>query len=189
MATSKVEICNLALIELGADTIASLNDDTKEARACNLIYESERKKLLRSHPWNFAIGRQSLALLSTSPSFEYLYQFPLPTDCIRALYLYNSREAFVVEGGYLLTNELAPKLIYIKDITDPNTFDSAFVELFSLSLASKICYSITGSGSLKQALYQQMRAVKIDAKNFDGQEGTMWQLPDGDWLDTFIDNN
>lgn len=61
MATSDVEICNSALQKLGAEDITSLSDNTRRAQLCNRQYNKIRKKLLRSHPWNFAIKRQFLS--------------------------------------------------------------------------------------------------------------------------------
>ena len=185
--TTKVNICNVALVELGADTITSLEDDTKSSRQCNQVYDAERRKLLRTHPWNFAIGRQALPRLVTSPSFEYTYEYTLPSDCLRALKLYNSNERFSVEGQKLLTNEAAPKLIYIKDVTDPQLFDATFADLLSLSIALRICYSMTGSNSLSATLMQKIRKVFVDTKQYDGQEGNSYQFPAGEWLDNFFD--
>ena len=68
---SYVSIANLALISLGADTIMSLDEDSKPARLINNIYEFIRDEVLRSHPWNFAIRWASLAQLSETPTNEY----------------------------------------------------------------------------------------------------------------------
>tara|TARA_R100001530_G_scaffold114015_1_gene80959 strand:+ start:206 stop:1021 length:816 start_codon:yes stop_codon:yes gene_type:complete len=62
MASSEVAICNSALIKLGAAEISSLSDTNKRAQLCNAQYSKLRDELLRSHPWNFAIGRKVLSL-------------------------------------------------------------------------------------------------------------------------------
>jgi hypothetical protein len=62
MATSAEAICNEALQELGEQPITSLSDTTKRAEACNLIYASERDRLLKSHPWKFALRRVKTSL-------------------------------------------------------------------------------------------------------------------------------
>lgn len=61
MATSAEEICNSALQKLGAEDITSLSDTTRRAVLCNRQYNKIRLKLLRSHPWNFAIKRAILS--------------------------------------------------------------------------------------------------------------------------------
>ena len=72
MASSEAEICNLALQEVGAQRILSLNDDTVEAKLCKDFYSNVRDELLRSHPWKFAIKRVALAEVSGStPAFGF----------------------------------------------------------------------------------------------------------------------
>ncbi len=59
MATDE-EIVNLALVQIGADRITSLTQETKNAREANAIYDLVRDATLRAHPWNFAIKRVAL---------------------------------------------------------------------------------------------------------------------------------
>ena len=66
-STTFVSISNRALTFLGAQPITSLEDDTKEARACNRMFEQSRNQVLRGHAWNFAIKRASLAANTTAP--------------------------------------------------------------------------------------------------------------------------
>lgn len=71
MATSDVEICNSALAKLGAESITSLSDTTRRAVLCNRQYDKIRKKMLRMHPWNFAIKRVWLSpITETSTSVD-----------------------------------------------------------------------------------------------------------------------
>ena len=49
---SVVDICNSALNLLGASTISSLTEDSKNARLCNQRYEPIRNRMFRSHAWN-----------------------------------------------------------------------------------------------------------------------------------------
>ena len=81
-------ICNSALIKLGAERISTLDDDSKEARLCKEQYPKIREKLLRSHKWNFAIGRQQLAKSTDyTPPFKFESAFPYPTQVQRILKL------------------------------------------------------------------------------------------------------
>jgi len=68
MATSDVEICNSALQKIGAETITTLSDNTRRAALCNRQYDKVRKKLLRAHPWNFAIRRAALVPVNNTIS-------------------------------------------------------------------------------------------------------------------------
>ena len=82
---SVVDICNSALNLLGASTISSLTEDSKNARLCNQRYEPIRNRTFRSHAWNFATKRVQLAKDSTAPVVEFANQYTLPSDCLRVL--------------------------------------------------------------------------------------------------------
>ena len=58
---SVVEICNGSLNQLGATTILSLTEDSKNARLCNQRYTQVRDAVFRSHPWNCLQKRVELA--------------------------------------------------------------------------------------------------------------------------------
>lgn len=80
---SKVEICSLALQNIGAKRIADLATDTKNAIECRNRYDTVRLALLESYLWDFAIKRVALAKLTTAPSWGYESDFALPADFVR----------------------------------------------------------------------------------------------------------
>ena len=189
MAT-EVSICSNALRKLGDDPITSLTEDTERARLCNAFYESSRDSLLRSHPWNFAITRATLAQLSTTPAYGFAYQYALPTDpyCLRVLEMEYQDYIFKIEnlatvGRVLLSDESTAKILYIGRITDTALFDSLFVDTLTAHLALKLAYPITNSVTL-QAQMQKLYQLKLsEARSVDGQEGFIDDLVS----DTFTD--
>ena len=189
MAT-EVSICSNALRKLGDDPITSLTEDTERARLCNAFYESSRDSLLRSHPWNFAITRATLAQLSTTPAYGFAYQYALPTDpyCLRVLEMEYQDYIFKIEnlatvGRVLLSDESTAKILYVGRITDTALFDSLFVDTLTAHLALKLAYPITNSVTL-QAQMQKLYQVKLsEARSVDGQEGFIDDLVS----DTFTD--
>lgn len=50
-----IEVCNKALLLVGAQTISTLADATDRARLMNVLYPQARKAVLRAHPWNCAV--------------------------------------------------------------------------------------------------------------------------------------
>ena len=78
-----VQICNIALQNIGANQIGALSDSTPEAEACNLRYDAVRRAVLESNLWTFAVSRASLNELTATPLFGYQHQFALPSDYIR----------------------------------------------------------------------------------------------------------
>jgi hypothetical protein len=189
MAT-EVSICSNALRKLGDDPITSLTEDTERARLCNAFYESSRDSLLRSHPWNFAITRATLAQLSTTPAYGFSYQYALPTDpyCLRVLemeyqdYIFKI-ENLATEGRVLLTDESTAKILYIARITDTSLFDSLFVDLLTAKLSINLAYAITGSLKVQEQMYLLYTKILSEARSVDGQEGFIDDLVS----DTFTD--
>ena len=183
MAISQTAICNRALIRIGADTITSIDEDSKEARVMNILYEQIRKELLRSHLWNFALRREILSSSVDSPDFQWLYRYPLPSDCLRVIGLHDPVSEFKVENGAIMSDDDGIYLIYVKDITDVSEFDSGFVTMFSLKLAMEAAYSLTNSSGLTNQLQQEFLQARREAKQYDAQEGIPDTWANFDWID------
>lgn len=84
---SEVDICNLALANLGdVATVSSINppEGSAQAEHCQRFYPIARDSLLEMHPWGFATKRTTLALLGSSwPEWKYCYA--QPSDMLNAL--------------------------------------------------------------------------------------------------------
>ena len=189
MAT-EVSICSNALRRLGDEPITSLTDDTERARLCNAFYADARDACLRSHPWNFAITRASLAQLSATPVYGFDYQFALPTDpfCLRVLAMEFEDYVFKVEnlstqGRVLLTDQETAKIIYIARVTDTTLFDSLFVDTLVAKLAADLAYPVTNSLKVQEQMYKLFQLKLSEARSIDGQEGFIDDLVS----DTFTD--
>ena len=145
MATSEVEIANSALRKIGADRIASLNEDNKRARLCKDAIPLLRQEVLRSHPWNFAIDRIPLAQLTTTPAGGFDFEYALPADVLRVLHISDgtvgdttfhsnrvSIHAWSKEGRVLRADIGTRVATGIKDVPIIATWDANFVEVLAL---------------------------------------------------------
>ena len=193
---SDVQIANRALTKLGARRILSLNDDVKEARAINSMFELVRDSELRAHPWNFAMTRASLAALVATPAWGFAYQFQLPADCLRVLqvneeyYVANLTDyrtrldvPFQIEGGKVLTDVVAPlKIRYVARIEDTQAWDTCFVEAFASKLAYETCEEITQSNTKKQEIAADYAMMIKQAKRMDAIENPPDPFADDSWL-------
>jgi hypothetical protein len=170
---------------LGAQAILALTDDNERARLCNgrLVYT--RDSLLRSYPWNFAMKRATLARSTTTPTWEYDYQYVLPTDplCLKVMEM-EEEYPYKIEGRYLLTDSTTCNILYIAQVTDPNEMDVLFREAWAAKIASDICYALTGNSSQQDLMIKMAEQKLRQAKSIDAQEGTPETLTD----DTFIDS-
>ncbi|MBB5040591.1 hypothetical protein [Prosthecobacter dejongeii] len=168
-----VDICNGALLRLGEARIMALGDANTPARKCAVLFAPTRDQVLRAHRWNFARARAVLSALAQAPAFGWARQFSLPTDCLRVLSLNGDTEEegaeYEIEGGKLLTDELAAEVRYVARIEDTEKFDPLFCEALTVLLASKLAVALTGSAGKAQELrteYERLTrplAVRVDA--------------------------
>lgn len=182
---SEVAICNAALFAIGDSVrITSLDDDTVLARLCKERYPRVRDALLRSYPWNFAAARASLAADTSTPAFEFDYQYALPSDFLWLRELYgNERASYQVEGGLILCSIAAPlEIKYTRRVDDPNLFDDLFCEALAARLAAELCAARTESGGRAEALYNLSNAKIMEARKLDAQEGAAESLPETTWI-------
>ena len=72
---STVDMCNSALNLLGASTISSLTEDTKNARLCNQRFEPIRDRMFRSHSWNCLTKRVQLGIYSREKKSKWMEEY------------------------------------------------------------------------------------------------------------------
>lgn len=182
MSASEVSIANSALIEVGADRISSLTQNTRVAIIVNAIFESCRDDVLRAHPWNFAIRRATLAPLADPPDHEWSVAYDWPNDCLRPLEVYPDTIDWVSEDRKIFCNEPGTiKLKYIYKNEDPSSWDSNFTEALALRIASKIAFALTQSASLSEVLQKRYEKCIAQARSMDGAEGILKNLEIDTW--------
>ena len=179
----QVDIANDALQKLGVNEIASFDDNNEAARFFKQRYEDLRDTVLQMHPWNFALRRTSLALLATTPEFEYDYEHQLPTDpyCLKVEEVEDNVE-HRIEGRKLLGFNETVNIIYIARITDVNDFPYLFREALATYLAAQAAWKLTGSVSLRDSLLVEFDSILAEARVRDSQEGTPRKRSRGNWI-------
>jgi hypothetical protein len=168
---SVVDICNGALNQLGASTILSLTEDSKNARLCNARFTQVRDSVFRSHPWNALQKRIQLAADSTAPAWGFAKQYTLPADCLRVLTILDYDADYKVEGRKILTDLSSVKLLYIARVTDPNEYDELLRETLSAALAADIAYAVTSSNPTASNMYNLFKDKLKEARFVDSTEG------------------
>ena len=168
---STVDICNGALNQLGATTILSLTEDSKNARLCNSRYTQVRDGLFRTHPWNCLQKRVELAADTTAPAWGFSYAYTLPADCLRLLKILDYDSNYKVEGRKILSNASSMKILYIGRITDPNEYDELLRETLSASLAADIAFAVTSNNTTATNMYNLFQDKLKDARFVDSTEG------------------
>ena len=176
--SSIIEICNRALGNIGnSRSINSLNEQSKEAGACSLYYESCRDAVLADADWNFAVKRVTLADTGSAPS-DWKYAYAYPTDCLRIIDIMlpgvrnpsaDMRVQYSVGAndtgtGKLIYSDLAAaEMKYVARITEVNMYDSIFTEALSWRLAASINMQLTGNADLAKYCMQMYSSIIASA--------------------------
>ena len=181
-----LDICNHALARLGCRfNVASLSEDSAEGRACNLLYAVARDAALRRHDWSFATTRLALTDLGTPPS-DWGYRYSLPADCLKARQLMIQDGAppslFEVAGRELYSDTAGAVLIYTKRVTDTTIFDSGFIELLILKLATDLATVLRLSAELHNSFDKSWKSWLPEAGAQDAGEAAGLGSWDAPWI-------
>ena len=186
---SIVGVCNAALqLIKNSKQITSLEQGTKEANACEIIFDEMRDATLEVHNWNFATKRVKLAQLTDTPEFEWDYAYQLPSDFLRVVSVHNNstgrdRIPYKIENGEILSDAEDLFLRYVARVEDPNLMPATFRLALSKILASRLAVTLTGSASLSKEMYEQYVSEDLPtAKSADSIQDMADQLPESDWI-------
>ena len=189
---SEVLICNSALqLIKHSKTITSLTQGTKEANACELVYEEMRDSLLSMHGWNFATKRVKMSQLSTAPIFEWKYGYEFPGDFLRLVSVHDSSAGgtgslpYKIEGNQVNTDAANLYLRYIYRVTDPNLMIPLFRVALSKLIASRLAVALSQSASRSDEMYKQFTDQDLPtAKSADSLQDYADGLPESSWVST-----
>lgn len=206
--TTEIDICNMALLRCGANTVAStdgtvanivisdIGDESNvESQMCTLYYENVRDIVTEDRIWSFALKQAILDTPeATTPLFGYGNSFQKPTDSLNIWRVsYNnvpvinipdySNSPWRVEGNFIYADSERIMVEYIRrmdDTNDINLFSTQFINAFSLRLAVEFATSLTENVGLYERLTREYQARLVDASSIDGGQATH---------ETFISNN
>jgi len=173
---SKIQIFNMALSRVGTALISDPDGFGGGTEQLRLFWDLVLDEELRGFQWNFATKRTALALLAATP-VGYDYAYSLPTDCLFVRHLLDedgNRDdtyEWEVESGELLTDMEDARVLYTREITDPNDFSAIFTSMFAARLAAEVCPVIKPQDGKKQMnLWRVYDLLLTKAKYSDARE-------------------
>jgi len=178
---NQVQICNMALSELGvSEAIQALTDNTEPAKQCNLWFTICQNQVLRDFTWPFTKRTVSLVVVTdwvqhpTTPPAEWSYAYRWPSDCYRALRMPNqigrletarTRISYKIvsdsNGKLLLTDLQNAQLEYVALVDDPNKWDADFCIALAYLLASHIGKPLTKGDKYKLTERAEQRYLSL----------------------------
>jgi hypothetical protein len=184
-AVTEIDICNLALRKVGAQTVMSFDEQSENARLCKIFYPRVRDIVLRMYRWNCATRRASLVKLAAAPAFGYSSQFALPPDCLFVQRLDDQNVDYKIEGRLLLANASRCNLIYTARVEDPTQFDQLLVQCIYTYLAAEISTSLRQDAQMYQALMNEVNTrILPAARALDSQENSMQVIEANSFLNS-----
>lgn len=193
---SKIDICNQALLKVGADLIASLDTagetDTgviRSAKLCKALYDQALEEVLRMYTWNCCVARAIPSRLQDAPSFGYDYAFQLPNDCLRVVAVYEDEGMYddglqwVVEQGQILCDYEAIYLKYVRKPDNVNILDSLCTQAVICNLALKLCVALQLDDDWATRISNELHGIVMpQARSIDTFENKELMLEESDWI-------
>jgi hypothetical protein len=183
VSVTETELCNLALATCGVTTqITSLTDGSLEAKVCTLTLQPVVDAFLEETLWNRATKRTTLTKASSTPVYEWSYEYVLPSDFLKIRKVSLSETDYSVERNSvnqlcIMTNSAGPlDLQYVARIP-VGYMSGKMVEALELSLASHLARKLKNDFSLANNLFQLYRAALARAKGENKREGTATGQP------------
>ncbi|NKC29428.1 hypothetical protein [Falsiroseomonas selenitidurans] len=175
MALTALALCSRALLRLGAQPVASLDEGTAEAEVAANLYAPVRDTLLSAHPWSFATGQASLPRLAAVPVADLSHAFQLPTGFLRAISAGTAGRSrglpYRLHEDRLEADALSVTLTYIFR-PEEGSFPPFFAQALVARLAAEFCLPLTESASRAEMLFRLAETELRQARLIDSQQDT-----------------
>lgn len=183
IATTAVDICNLALDRLGQQSISSVAAPTTQTEEiCARHWDRSRLKVLRKYIFNCAKKLAALTVSGTKiPAFGYTSAYALPNDHVRLLAIGDiainddtPANLYELSEGYIFTDVTdagSLKISYIYDASDIiSKWDALLVDVVVLQLAADMAYKFALKNTLIAAIRDELADAQLAAAAVSGQE-------------------
>ena len=180
MANSKFDICNKALVLVGANTITSFNQATTESKVANNLYESTLENLLTRCRWRFASKQKQLSKNTTNPDARYKSSYAMPNDAlvIHTITVSDDVIKYDIYGGNIFTNTTSSDTL-ISDYTfqpSESDFPPFFTQTLVFELASLFAGAIARNDQLSELYHKRAVAQLAVSRALDSQQQTTRNL-------------
>lgn len=174
---NSTDICNMALGAIGQGRIASLDEESEQARNCRMFYDMVRQNLLTTYVWEFAQRQAKLALMDVETmGWNFTYAYPAAALVVRNVFDKDfawRKDDYTKEFTIVAVNETQKGICtnienayceYTADVENASIFPPAFQQTLVYSLAASLAYPLCGSSNLQQINYQMAQNALMQAK-------------------------
>ncbi|MGL5735548.1 MAG: hypothetical protein ACRCYS_11840 [Beijerinckiaceae bacterium] len=188
MAVSQIDISNLALVELPASTIASINENSLSAIEARRCFGPVLMEFLEEFGYDMAITRAVLAQTSNARPAEWSFAYAVPDNMVFPLRLIPDFDAtngalvllagqsiapvggslgpdpyrapYVIAENILYCNEEAVTLEYVRDDPSITLFPPLMIRAMALEMAARMVMPILKSAKREEILMGKAELAK-----------------------------
>ena len=190
--TSQSSVYNMALGHIGVAPVTSITEASSAATVCNMFWDAAVRDTLRSASWDFATTFVTLTQSSTYTILNnWAYAYEYPSDCIKLWDVispdardrvrgitYKSAKFQVrydsINNSKVILTDVADAIAeYTVPVSDVSLFDSTFIKVCSLMLASYICTPLVNDDQKTAAMIKLFNNALSDAQRLNDDESNM----------------
>ena len=178
---SNIDICNLALHDLGHSLIKSFED--KNGASCKIAYDFDVRWLLGKYDWSFARGRNKLNTISSPQNdTDYLYAYQMPSDCLspRLMLPGGTKVKWEVYGREIHTNLEGACLVFTRLVDDTGLFTEDFTNLLAKHVAMRLSKNLGSDIEMRTQLFTEFGLEYEAATLRDAELGSEYIYADSD---------
>lgn len=167
--TSKVELANIALANIRAQSINDFGEASLNAQYVRIFYPKSLKSVQTMHDWNFGNKEKPLARLSDVELFDYAYVYQYPSDCLRLNYLKSPvNKVDLADNGF----------VFRPEYYDTNPFNDESARRLRIPYAVKNVDGNRVIGANEPDLWIDYRAFVDDPNKYDASfiDAFTWRL-------------
>lgn len=179
--TSKVQICNLTLGDLGnRNTISNIDTPSNDKEIIFAQwYDIVRQLCLKTMMPNFALNRITVSQKTVPAGYTnaFAYCFEYPVRCLKLLGINDidctEDNKPTIENGLIFTNNLYAdglNIRFVDDITDVPSMSPEFIIYFAKSLAKHVALPVTQDQTKKKVATQEAKEEAMNATALNAQE-------------------
>jgi len=185
---TEIQVCNKALLRIGANMITATNDtvdtitsESLEAKLCKLNFDLIRDIVCEDRVWSFALRRAELDFIDPEPpAYGFANRFAVPLDALNIWRVSNSHGQvdWILEDDFILTDEDVIRVHYIKRLNSQELLNATpqFIDSLSLRLAVELCMPLTENATMLESLKTEYEYRLVNASSIDGGTATHEQI-------------
>lgn len=179
-ATSAIDICNRALVLIGALPITSFSDGTNEALVAVNLYEDTIQSSLVNTRWRFSTDQRQANRLTDAPTGRWTSAYAIPAESlmVNAVTVNDHPIHYAIYGNYIY-NEADVNDAVIVDYTFRQTeanLPAYFVQALVYELAHHFALGVARDNGLSNTMFEKARYFMQKARTLDSQQQTTLKL-------------